>query len=442
MDLNSEEYFLSKPLSWLEFNKRVLEEAKDKSNPLLERMKYISITMSNLDEFVMVRVARFKDKIASGYNKKDKAGYRPEEHLQLISNKIHNLVKNTYKTYQLILANLEREDIYFKDFSELNTKHINYIDNYFKEIIQPVLTPMAVDKSRPFPHLANKSLNIAVYLKSKNPKDIDLFPNKEGNELFAVVRVPSNLNRLIELPTNGKKKTFIYIEDIIKNYSEKLFSGYNIIACASFRITRNADIEIQDNNQDLLAEMEEYIKKRQWGFPVRLEIEKGMNNKLRNSLINSLKIKENDLYVIPGPIDLTPIIDLIEIEGFNNLKFDPIIPQPPGDVYNENDYFDLIENKDLLLSHPYESFDFVINFIKKSANDPKVLAIKMTLYRISGDSPIIESLAKAAENGKQVTVLVELKARFDEEKNIEWAKKLEKAGCHVVYGLIGLKVHV
>lgn len=441
MNFYNGKYFFSKHLSWLEFNKRVLEEAQSENTPLLEKLKYISITMSNLDEFVMVRLGRVKDKVANDYSKTDKAGNDPEELYHKMTHKIHKLMNETYHTYKKLNSQLEENNIIIKNFSELNTNQEVFVSNYFKEVIHPILTPMAVDKSRPFPHLANQSLNIAVLLESDNEENEKIFKNKKDQELLAFVQVPSNLNRFVELPNRGLEEEFIMLEDIIKAYIYKLFTGYKIIAQNAFRLTRNADINIEYEKKNLLLEMEEYVKRRRWGFPVRLEIEKNMHSNLKELIITSLAINEEDIYEIPGTLDLSPLLELYNKLEKRNLKFDKIIPQPVVDFYEEDNYYEIIKDRDVLLSHPYESFTSVVKFVENAAKDPDVLAIKMSLYRVSGDSPIIKALSRAADNGKQATVLVELKARFDEEQNIEWAKQLEKAGCHVIYGLEGLKVH-
>ena len=439
MDYDDPEFYISKQFGWVEFNKRVLEEAQDETTPLLERLKFLAITASNLDEFVMVRLARLKDQINSGYKKKDKGGLSPKEILAELSDRIHDLVNGQYQCWNQIKIKLENEGIHFVDYQDLTDYQQRYLDDYFNDTIQPVLTPRAIDQSRPFPVILNKSLNLAVRLKSDNQEQ--LFPNKEGKNLFSVIRVPSVLPRIVEVPTRSDEKVFIFLEKVIEQYLNQIFTGYEIKAVNNFRITRNADVDLDEDARNLLVEMERYVKRREKGFPVRLEVEQGMDKNIENFLIESLNLKNDDVYRVNGPIDLSPFFGFRDLKGYQDLKFKTHYPEPAIDFHNQDDIFAAIRKRDRLLHVPYESFNPIVEFVKEAAYDPDVLAIKQTLYRVSGDSPIIEVLAKAAENGKQVTVLVELKARFDEKNNIEWAKKLESAGCHVVYGLLGLKVH-
>ncbi|MFO7819634.1 MAG: RNA degradosome polyphosphate kinase [Halanaerobacter sp.] len=439
MDYGDPEFYISKQFGWVEFNKRVLEEAQDETTPLLERLKFLSITATNLDEFVMVRVARLKDQINSGYKEKDKAGLTPKEIFDELADRIHNLVEEQYRCWNRIVPQLEREGIEFLEYESLNETQQRYLDNYFNETIKPVLTPRAIDQSRPFPLILNKSLNLAVRLKSNEEEE--LFPNKEGQNLFSVIRVPSVLPRLVEVPSSEGQKVFIFLEKVIAEYLDRVFSGYEIEAVNDFRITRNADVDLDEDARNLLVEMERYVKRREKGFPVRLEIDKDMDKNIQKFLVEALDVKAEDVYKIDGPIDLSPFFGFRDLEGFQKLRFEPHYPEPAIDFHQQDNIFTAIRKRDRLLHVPYESFAPIVDFVEKAAHDPQVLAIKQTLYRVSGDSPIIDALAEAAENGKQVTVLVELKARFDEKNNIEWAKKLEEAGCHVVYGLVGLKVH-
>lgn len=439
-DFDNPKYYISKQFGWVEFNKRVLEEAQDSTTPLLERFKYLAIVASNLDEFVMVRVARLKEQIKSGYTKTDKAGLTPQEIFDQLADKIHQMVKEQYQCFNNLLLQLREEGIKFVSYGDLDGGQQRYLDNYFQDTIHPVLTPLAIDQSRPFPRLPNKSLNLGVRLKS-NEQEKDLFPNKGGQDLFAVVRIPSVLPRLVEVPADRNQKVFIFLEEIIEEYLDQVFVGYEIESVTNFRITRNADVDLDEDARNLLTEMEEYIKRREKGFPVRLEIEVQRDEKTKEFLVEALNLAPEDVYEIPGPIDLTPFFGFTELDGYQNLTFPPLPPQPAAEFYNQDDIFAAIREKDRLVHHPYESFDPVVEIVEQAANDPQVLAIKQTLYRVSEASPIIDALAEAADNGKQVTTLVELKARFDEENNIEWARKLEEAGCHVIYGLVGLKVH-
>ncbi|MBA4685811.1 MAG: RNA degradosome polyphosphate kinase [Candidatus Galacturonibacter soehngenii] len=436
LEYNNPLFYQNRELSWISFNKRVLSEARDKSNPLFERLKFLSITASNLDEFVMIRVASLKDMVHAGYKKTDIAGMTPLEQLKQINEAMHELVNLQYSTYnRSLLPMLKKNGIkVIKAHEELSKQQGEFVDEYFKENVYPVLTPMAVDSSRPFPLIRNKTLNIAALLKKK----------KEKEELeFATVQVPSVLPRVVKLPTGKKgEQVVITLEEIIERNMDKLFLNYDVICAHPYRIMRNADLTIdEDEASDLLKEIQKQLKKRQWGEAIRLEVEDEIDKKLLLVLQEELEISEDDIYMINGPLDLTFLMKMYSFEGYENLKTPKYQPQPVKGMTLEEDIFTQIRRGDILLHHPYQTFDPVVDFIKSAAKDPKVLAIKQTLYRVSGNSPIIEALAQAAENGKQVSVLVELKARFDEENNIVWAKMLEKAGCHVIYGLVGLKTH-
>lgn len=425
------EYYINRELSWLQFNERILLEAKDKSNRLFERLKFLSITASNLDEFFMVRVASLKDMVDAKVNKADLAGMKPKEQLSEINNETHEFMVRQYNTFnRSLLPLLEKEGLHILTHHEQMDKIQSvYADKYFDETVYPVLTPMAVDSARPFPLIRNKSLNICVLLENK------------GKEDYATVQVPSVVSRIVELPCE-QGRTFILLEQIIERNIGKLFSSHNVVCAYPYRVTRNADMSIdEDDASDLLEEIEKQIKKRQWGDTIRLEVEEKCDKKIIKFLKQELMVNDNGIYKINGPIDLTFLMKLYGIDGFENLKDKKYVPVQSAMINDDEDIFTQISRNDILLHHPYESFDPVVDFIRQAATDDNVLAIKQTLYRVSGNSPIIASLAKAADNGKQVTVLVELKARFDEENNIQWAKKLEKAGCHVIYGLVGLKTH-
>ena len=421
----------NRELSWLDFNYRVLDEAFRKDNPILERVKFLAISASNLDEFFMVRVAGIMEQINSNYKKKDPSGLSPKQQLAQINEKTRDFLNKQYQCLKKsIKPTLNQKNIAFLEIKDLNSEQKRYVDTYFNKIIFPVLTPLAVDKSRPFPLLANKSLNLAVRL------------SKDGETNFALVQVPSILPRFLELPSADDKKYFILIENIIIEKLPQLFELHRIKACCQFRITRNSDLDIDEEAADLLVEIQRSIKKRKRGEPVRLELLKSCDQKTRDFLVKMLSIKEEDIYELSGPLDLTFLMKFSQIKGFDKFRFDPIVPvDPPADFWGEKSVFEAIKQRDRLVHHPYESFNAVVNFINQAAADKNVLAIKQTLYRVSGKSPIIDALIKAAENGKQVTVLVELKARFDEENNVIWAKKLEQAGCHVMYGVYGLKTH-
>ncbi|MEH2942476.1 RNA degradosome polyphosphate kinase [Lachnospiraceae bacterium KK002] len=431
------EYYENRELSWLKFNYRVLNEARDKNIPLLERLKFVSITSSNLDEFFMVRVASLKDMVHAGYKKTDIAGMTAKEQLEAINKDTRSLVEMQYSTYNRSLVPLLHNHgiEIISAYEELDEVQGEYVDRYFEETVYPVLTPMAVDASRPFPLIRNKSLNIAALLNKKGDK-------KEELE-FATVQVPSVLSRIVQIPSQDEgSKTFILLEQIIERNIHRLFLNYHVVCAWPYRIMRNADLTIdEDEAEDLLQEIQKQLKKRQWGEVIRLEVEDKIDKRLLGILKEDLHIAQEDIFKINGPLDLTFLMKMYGIEGADDLRYEPYQPQRVPQIVPGEDIFAAIRKGDILLHHPYQTFDPVVDFIKQASLDPDVLAIKQTLYRVSGNSPIIASLAQAAENGKQVSVLVELKARFDEENNIVWAKKLEKAGCHVIYGLVGLKTH-
>ncbi len=448
-DYSKSVYYYNRELSWLAFNHRVLGEARDRDIPLFERIKFLGITASNLDEFFMVRVASLKDMVNAGYTKKDIAGMTPTEQLEAVNRATHELVNMQYDVYNRSLLPLLAQNglKVIENHEELTKKDCAFVDRYFQDNVYPVLTPMAVDSSRPFPLIRNKSLNLGALVSRKEVKGRRHLFNKksvQGKELeFATVQVPSVLPRIVQLPesSDGTRRV-ILLEQIIERNMDKLFLNYNIECAFSFRIMRNADFALEEEEaQDLLKEIEKQLKKRQWGQAIRLEVEDGIEKRLLDIIKKELMIDERDIYNIPGPLDLTFLMKMYGLEGFDRLKNKPYTPQPVPEIEADDDIFEKIREQDILLHHPYQTFTPVVDFIKQAARDPQVLAIKQTLYRVSGNSPIIAALAQAAENGKQVSVLVELKARFDEENNIVWAKKLEKAGCHVIYGLVGLKTH-
>lgn len=434
IDFNNPKYYTNRELSWILFDHRVLNEARDKNIPLFERLKFLSITASNLDEFFMIRVASLKDMVNAGYEKKDIAGMTPTEQLAAIDIAIHELVNLQYSTWnRSLVPQLKKNGLrIIGRHEDLTEEEGKFIDKYFEENVYPVLTPMAVDSSRPFPLVRNKTLNIAALVHKKNQEELE----------FATVQVPSVLNRIVQLPAEGRAKKVIFLEEIIERNIQKLFLNYDIVCAHPFRIMRNADLTIEeDEAADLLKEIEKQLKKRQWGEAIRLEVEDGMDNRLLKILRKELHLEEQNIYEIAGPLDLTVLMKLYGLDGFEHLKTPKHVPRQVPELPGGCKIFDEIRKGDILLHHPYQTFEPVVDFIRQAAKDPEVLAIKQTLYRVSGNSPIIAALAQAAENGKQVTVLVELKARFDEENNIVWAKMLEKAGCHVIYGLVGLKTH-
>ena len=433
--LDSKNY-VNRELSWLEFDFRILNEARDKSISLFERLKFLSITASNLDEFFMVRVASLKDMVHAKYKKPDIAGLRPEEQLELIGEKTHELVALQYSTYnRSLLPALKQQGLQIvSEHEELTEEDGRFVDRFFHDNVYPVLTPMAVDSSRPFPLIRNKSLNIAALVQKKN--------GENGLE-FAMVQVPSGLPRIVELPADGNgERRVILLEEIIERNMKELFLNYNIVSAHPFRIMRNADFTLDEEEaEDLLEEIQKQLKKRQWGEVIRLEVEEKVDKRLLKILKRELSVGNDDIYEINGPLDLTFLMKMYGMNGFDELKTPSYTPQPVPAFMNDDDIFTNIRKGDILLHHPYQTFEPVVEFVRQAAKDPDVLAIKQTLYRVSGHSPIVAALAEAAERGKQVSVLVELKARFDEENNINWAKKLEKAGCHVIYGLVGLKTH-
>ena len=431
--MGNSKVFSNKECSWIEFVARVLGEAEDVLNPLFERLKFLSITASNLDEFFMVRVASLKDMVNAGYTKKDIAGMTAAEQLAALDERTHAFVKRQYKIYndELVPA-LAREGFHIiGSHEELTHEQEIFVDKYFHEDVYPVLTPMAVDSSRPFPLIRNKTLNIAALLKKKNGDD---------ETEFATVQVPSVLPRFVRLP--GEQDTIILLEEIIERNIDKLFLNYDILCAYPYRIMRNADLSIDEEDAaDLLKEIEKQLKKRQWGQAIRLEVQGNIDKQLLKRLKSELNITDSDIYRIDGPLDLTFLMKLYGSFDYAKLKTPKYMPAPVPELMNGKNIFEAVREGDILLHHPYQTFDPVVDFVRQAANDPGVLAIKQTLYRVSGNSPIVAALAAAAENGKQVSVLVELKARFDEENNIIWARKLEQAGCHVIYGLVGLKTH-
>jgi polyphosphate kinase len=460
-DFSNPAYYINRELSWLQFNQRVLSEARRKDERLFERLKFLSITSSNLDEFFMVRVASLKDQVNAGYMKPDIAGMTAEQQLQAVLSATHDFVEMQYSTYnRMIVPGLSKEaKLEVRSYDELVPDEKSFVDDYFAEEVYPVLTPMAVDSSRPFPLIRNKTLNIGALLRRKETggvvgarsilfrakkTKIKTAGNMDESLDFAVVQVPSGLPRITVLPAKeGEPTRIILLEEIIRHSMAKLFLNYDVVCASPFRLMRNADLSIdEDEAEDLLVEIEKQLKRRQWGQAIRLEVESGSDERLVAVLVKEMSVQDNEIFNIDGPLDLTFLMKMYGLEGFDDFKehrYAP--PQDVPEIPAGASVFDAIRKGDIFMHHPYESFQPVVNFVSQAAVDPNVLAIKQTLYRVSGNSPIIMALAKAAENGKQVMVLVELKARFDEEHNIGWAKMLEKAGCHVIYGLVGLKTH-
>ncbi|MFM9535221.1 RNA degradosome polyphosphate kinase [Lysinibacillus sp. IITD104] len=434
------QYYNNRELSWLAFNERVLEEAEDINNPLLERLKFLAIFSSNLDEFFMVRVAGLQDQVRAGFHKpENKSGLTPKEQLAKIAERTQALVRRQTEVYRhLIYDLLPQHNVHIADMKDLNSTQKSFINEMFAETIFPVLTPVAVDAYRPFPTLLGKTLNLLVLLEQD---ESDL----ESREKVAIVQVPSVLDRYIKVPSEEGKTVVVLLEDVIVAHIEKLFYGYSVKSAQAFRLTRNADLTIHEEGaRDLLVEIEKELKKRKWGVGSRLEVRVGeMNEEVLRYLLDEFEIEESDVFHIDGPLDLTFMFSFVKgiSVGREHLEYESFIPQPPLDLQSDENIFEKALQQDIFFHHPYESFAPIVDFISEAAVNPNVLAIKQTLYRVSGNSPIIQALKLAAENGKQVTVLVELKARFDEENNVHWAKQLEQAGCLVIYGMNNLKTH-
>lgn len=428
--------YLNRDLSWIEFNRRVLREAQDPDIPLLERAKFLGIVTSNLDEFISVRVAGIQDQIRAGYTKKDFTGYTPSGLHKRLYKRVGQIVHEQYKTFRDLSRSFHKEGIVFVDYEDLTHAQEAAVEEYYRDIIFPVLTPMAVDQSRPFPLVHSLFIYLAVVLTKKGHEEDELF--------FAILQIPSNLPRCIPLPhrANSKRRQFIFIEDVIRAHIGTLFSGYHAVAVNEFRLTRNSDLSIDEEGaEDLLEEIEKELRKRRRGVPARLEVQKGIHPYALEQLLAEFEI-EHFVFEIDGPLDLGFFRQFTgSLKGYTYLSYPPIDPVYPAEFDETEDFFEVLSQRDVLVYHPYESFEAIIDFITQASEDDQVMAIKMTLYRVSGNSPLISALAHAAESGKQVTVVVELKARFDEERNIAWARKLEQAGCHVVYGLVGLKTH-
>ena len=430
LDLTKPEYFYNRELSWLKFNLRVLKEAMVKDTPLLERLKFIAISASNLDEFFMVRVASLWSNFDSGVEKRDASGMSVHEQLVAISQAAHEQVRTQTKSLIALMAEMDAVKLHFRRVKDLRELGKDWLEEYYREVVFPVLTPMAVDASRPFPFLANKTLNLAVELIKA-----------DGEHSMGLIQVPSVLDRIVEVEPEGKR-TFVFLEDIIASHCHDLFKGCHILDMVSFRVTRDSDLDLEeDDSVDLMKEVEESLRKRKRGAAVRLEIFKTNNNRIKKFLEENLDVTEMEVYEINGPLDPTCFFKFIGMKGMWPWLYEPFVPQRPLELPYDSDLFAAIRENDILLHHPYESFDPVVKLVSDAADDPQVVAIQQTLYRVSGNSPIVAALARAADNGKQVTVLVELQARFDEENNILWARRLEKAGCHVIYGLVGLKTH-
>jgi polyphosphate kinase len=433
-------WFINRELSWLDFNERVLEEVREPSNPLLERVRFLAICASNLDEFFEVRVAGLQAQIYENLEPQDPPpdGMGPLAQLIEITRRAHDFVGRMYDVWlNELKPELLRYGIRLCAPHELTDAQNTFLDDYFNSQVYPVLTPLAIDPAHPFPHVHNKSLNLLLRIESDKP---------HARPLYAVLQVPAVLSRLVQLPEepDGQRR-FVLLEDVLGPRLDALFGGFRVTERVAFRATRNSDLTIQENDvrSSLLSTIEETLRQRKWGAAVRLEISDRADDDFLAQLLpaSALELEERDVYKVPGPVDLAALAAVAKIEGFRDLKEPPYEPQMPAVLANRKNVFVAIREQDILVHHPYESFGTVVQFIEQATEDPQVLAIKMTLYRTAEANPIINALARAAEDGKQVTALVELQARLDEENNIDKARMLHKAGVHVVYGIVGLKTH-
>ena len=430
------DHYINRELSWLEFNARVLEEARDASNPMLERLKFAAIFSSNLDEFFEVRVAGLQQQLYAGLEPQDYAvdGLDPAQQLAVVEKRAHELVaEQEHLLLNEIFPGLAQSGVQRVRPEELTAEERAFVDALFARNVYPVLTPLAIDPGHPFPHVHNKSLNVALVIED----------GKTGDQMFGVVQVPGVLDRIVVLPGSSPERVrFMLLEEVIAEHLHELFGGFRVVGHTFFRVTRNTDLAInEDDAEDLLQTVEETLRQRLRGDAVRLEILSDADTRFVQMLMEALDLAERDVYRVNGPVDASALAALLKLDGFRTLRDEPLVPRVPLAFANANNIFDLIRTQDVLVHHPYESFGPVLDFIDRAADDPQVLAIKQTLYRSSSASPIISALARAAQKGKQVTALVELKARFDEESNIVWARELEQAGVHVVYGVVGLKTH-
>ena len=429
-----ENRYLNRECTWINFNERVVNEAAISSIPLLERVNFLSISASNNDEFFMIRVAGIKHLLAEQITRKDIAGLTPKEQFEAIQLMEHSQCRRQYKIYRDVKKRLSAEGIHIISFDEANEEEKLYLEKYVKEEIYPVVTPLAVDTAHFVPFLASLSLNLAVFLQ------------REGGGLTkaAVLPVPlKTVPRLIEIPQKRGGHTFVFCEDLLAAYGHLFFPGYIITEIRPFRLTRDADLEISKDAADLLAEVKKSLKKRKKGAPVRLETDCRVSPAMRRFLKTVADVEEADIYEIDGPVDLTGLFEITALPEYDRLRFPAASPQPVWELlpYRKEELWSVVKKHNIMMHHPYETFAAVDDFIYLAAKDPDVLAIKQTLYRVGTQSAIIDALAEAAENGKEVTVLMEVKARFDEENNIHKARKLEEAGCHVIYGVAGLKTH-
>lgn len=435
IDLSAPELYINRELSWIEFNRRVLEEAEDPNNPLLERLKFLAIFSSNLDEFFMVRVAGLKEQMDAGVVNLSADGMSAQEQLLAVRQRLIPLIqKQSHLLTKVVLPALAEEGVVIHPYSQLHSRDKNYLEQYFFQTVFPLLTPLAIDSGHPFPQVLNRSLNLLFVVENEDVP---------GDRRAAVLQLPSVLSRFVPL----RRKTghhFVLMEEVIQAHSDALFPGLSVRESYTFRVSRDADIAIaEDEASDLLTEMEEQVRQRRWGAAVRLEVDERTPEQLRELLMTLLDLQKNDVYAVSGPRNISDFMVLTGLD-VRHLRYVSYSTRTLARFQTENPaaLFNTIRQQDMLVHHPFDSFtNHTVRFAMAAAEDPAVLAIKITLYRAGGKSPIVESLMKAAQNGKQVTAFVELKARFDEENNIIWAKELERAGVHVVYGIVGLKTH-
>jgi len=443
-DLDDASLYINRELSWLEFNRRVLEEAQDETHPLLERVKFLAIFSNNLDEFFMIRVSGLREQLESGILETSADGMTPAEQLAAIRRTLEPMLTEHRRTWREdLLPRLHDEGIRILPYHKLKKKQKRLLRRYFRDEIFPALTPLAFDPGHPFPHISNLSLNLAVVVD-----------DPEHGERFARVKVPDVFPRLLRIPSEDraeifeglpladvKANNFVWIEEVIRHNLDDLFPGLEVKAAYPFRVTRDADIEIEeDEAADLLAAIEQGVESRFFGKVVRLEVDKDIPRRIRDILVENLGLQPYQVYTLDGPIGMADLMELTKVER-PDLKYQPFTPSVPPALAAGENIFSVINRQNILLYHPYDSFSPVLEFLEAAADDPNVLAIKQTLYRVGKNAPVVKALMRARENGKQVAVLVELKARFDEENNIVWAKALERVGVHVVYGLVGLKTH-
>ena len=426
---NKKNIYNNRELSWLDFDSRILEEANDIKNPIMECAKFLGISASNLDEFFMVRVSGLLNKIEKKSKKKDIFGMKFKKVFKKLEKRIHKFSKKQYKCYSgFIIPKLKKVGIRFLSIDELDESQKIFLKKYFREVVYPVLTPLAIDTGRPFPFLIGRNLNIAVELE-----------NDKNDMLFGVVSIPNVLKRYIKLP--GEENNYVLLENLIEHEIHSVFELYNVVSTRIFRVTRNSDLDVDEGALNLLQEVKNTIKKRKRGDVIRLEISHHGDKRIKRFLTKNLNVKRYDVYELDGPLDLSFLSKFYRENWDPELKFKPDKSVNVFENLSGEEIFNQLRKKDVLVCHPFNSFSAVVDFVKQASNDPNVVSIKQTLYRVSGNSPIVDALIEAVDKGKQVTAFVELKARFDEENNILWAQKLENSGCHVIHGIPGYKIH-